>query len=149
MYLCAAVECGRIKALQHCADCARTHRKRGSADTKRLLYVHMYTAGNTKLSQYCLLHTHAHLHTYNERWMLVAGFVMPVLSMEPKHTLTLQSFYHQSNMQRYRHSARTQVPRLQHSGFNKWCHHKGKLSSQHPHQWRYDGEATTSQFFVF
>ena len=35
----------------------RTHTKRGSADTKRIFCVHMYTAGSTKLSQYCLRHT--------------------------------------------------------------------------------------------
>ena len=44
--------------------------------------------------------------------MSVAGFVMLVLSTEPEHAPTLQSFYYQSNIQRYHrntHTHRSQV----------------------------------------
>ncbi len=71
--LSAAVDCERIKTFppQCCVERVRMHRKRGSADTKRILCVHMYTAGSTKLSQYCLRYARVHVHTNTGRWMLL------------------------------------------------------------------------------
>lgn len=132
VYLSAAVDCGRITAfpLQCCAECARPQSEPTLA--QRGLWMYTCTLQGALSCHNTVSTTHVHVHTCTDRWMLVVGFVMSVLSMESKHTLTLQSFYYHGNIQCYRHSTHTQVPGLRcwdhFCHFNKWCHHKGKWS---------------------
>lgn len=74
------------------------HTQSGAMLTQRKSYMKTYTLQGP-LS--CHTRTGAHIQRYC-RWMFVGGFVMSVFSMEPKHILTLQSFYY--HILRYHHS---------------------------------------------
>ena len=116
----------------------RTHTKRGSADTKRIFCVHMYTAGSTKLSQYCLRHTCTRgAHTRIDACRLPALWCLCSLRNLSMHRLFnhfITKVTYSVIIAAHTHT-HTQVPGPRCSDrfchFNEWLHHEGKWSYQH------------------